>query len=185
MAEFEKATVETLHWNWEQSPVMVVQIFTGDNSAGHWSLLIIDRSSYKPGIFVYFDSLGGGKHTMQEVKNVFTRFPFCRRTSKWIHACVPKQGSRTNDCGVYMTCLATAFVKSILERDSAVGGSNQRLPYTSVTVELNGVGADAYAFGIEGRRHLMRSMTDMRIDLDSEVFNMINITCHTQGSVDV
>jgi len=45
------------------------------------------------------------------------------------------------------------------------------------------VGADA--FGIEGRRHLMRSMTDMRIDLDSEVFNMINITCHTQGSVDV
>ena len=39
---------------------------------------------------------------------------------------------------------------------------------------------------IEGRRHLMRSMTDMRIDLDSEVFNMINITCHTtQGSVDV
>ena len=84
-----------------------------------------------------------------------------------------------------MTCLAKAFVKSILKRDSAVGGSNQRLPYTSVTVELNGVGADAYAFGIEGRRHLMRSMTDMRIDLDSEVFNMLNITCHTQGSVDV
>jgi hypothetical protein len=79
MAEFEKATVETLHWNWEQSPVMVVQIFTGDNSAGYWSLLIIDRSSYKPGIFVYFDSLGGGKHTMQEVKNVFTRFPFCQK----------------------------------------------------------------------------------------------------------
>ena len=109
MAEFEKATVETLHWNWEQSPVMVVQIFTGDNSAGYWSLLIIDRSSYKPGIFVYFDSLGGGKHTMQEVKNLFTLFLFCRRNSKWIHACVPKQGSGTNDCGVYMTCLATAF----------------------------------------------------------------------------
>jgi hypothetical protein len=52
---------------------------------------------------------------------------------------------------------------------------------------MAGVGADAYAFGIEGRRHLlmMRSMTDMRIDLDSEVFNMINTTCHTQGFVDV
>ena len=76
-----------------------------------------------------------------------------------------------------------------MEQDSVVRGSNQRLlwlPYTSVTVELSGVRADAYAFGIEGHRHLIRSMTDMRIDfLDSEVFNMINITCHTQGSVDV
>ena len=64
---------------------------------------------------------------------------------------MPDQGSRTNDCDVYMTGLATAFVKSLSERDSVVRGSNQRplrLPYTSVTVELNGVGADA--FGIEG-----------------------------------
>jgi hypothetical protein len=124
---------------------------------------------------------------MQTVKNVITPFPFCKN-SKWIRACVLNQGSGTNDCGVYMTCLATAFAKSLLERDSVVRGSKQRplrLPYTSVTVELNGVGADAYAFGIEGRRHLMRSMTDMRTDLDSEVFNMINITCRTQGSVDV
>ena len=77
-----------------------------------------------------------------------------------------KPGERENYCGVFMMCLATAFVKSLLERDSAVGGSNQRalrLPYASVTVKLNGVGADAYAFGIEGRRHLMRSMMDMRI----------------------
>ena len=74
----KKTMVETVDWNWEQSPVMVVQIFTGDGSAGHWSLLVIDRSSYKPGIFVSFDSFGG-KQTMQKVKNVITPFPFCKK----------------------------------------------------------------------------------------------------------
>jgi hypothetical protein len=33
MADYEKTTVKTIHWNWEQSPVMVVQIFTGEVSA--------------------------------------------------------------------------------------------------------------------------------------------------------
>ena len=70
MADYEKTTVETVHWNWE--------IFTGEVSAGHWSLLIVDRSSCKPGIFVCFDSFGG-KHTMQTVKNVITPFPFCQK----------------------------------------------------------------------------------------------------------
>ena len=38
---------------------------------------------------------------------------------------------------------------------------------------------------IEGRRHILRSiMTKKRIDLDSDLSNMLNIKCHTQLSVD-
>ena len=164
--------------NWVLSKVMVVQIFTGNAAGGHWSLVVVDRSSFKPGIFVYFDSLsgsGGSLDRANEVKKVIAIFPFYNENSKWIRARVLDQRSGSNDCGVFMTCLATAFVKS-LDRDNVVGGSNQSLllpPYTSVTVELNG---GAGAFGVEGRKHILQSMNEREINLDSAVFDMLNIT---------
>ena len=33
-------------------------------------------------------------------------------------------------------------------------------------------------------RHILRSTTEKRIDLDSDLSVMLNITCHTQGSID-
>ena len=32
-------------------------IITAGVTAGHWSLLVVDRTSYEPGIIAYFDSL--------------------------------------------------------------------------------------------------------------------------------
>jgi hypothetical protein len=43
--------------DWENDPVILLPIFTGPYSGGHFSLLVVDRTRYSAGLFLYFDSL--------------------------------------------------------------------------------------------------------------------------------
>jgi hypothetical protein len=43
--------------DWENDPLIFLQIFRGHPECGHWALAVVDRTVWKPGIVVLFDSL--------------------------------------------------------------------------------------------------------------------------------
>lgn len=180
---------EEVLWGWNEAPLMIVQIFTGHTRAGHFSLLLIDRTQYKPGIFVYFDSLGG-VGTFRALQRVFMDSAYCSAGAKWVHATVPFQGAGTNDCGVYMCCIATAFVKHLVENGNLVDSlvpsnrkvaQNSQVPhYNCVTVTLE---KGPFDFGAMGRKHMLASMFRRSIELNSEVFQQIAVSVSMKEGV--
>jgi hypothetical protein len=45
--------------DWETDPIVFLQIFRGHPECGNWSLAVVDRTVWKRGIVVLFDSMPG------------------------------------------------------------------------------------------------------------------------------
>jgi Ulp1 family protease len=121
----------------------------GPIQGGYWALLVIDRTEYKQGIVVYFDSLPGfDKKMFDKAKSLLELCGFSG--CKWIRATMPKQGCGTNDCGVWMCCLASIYAKSVFSR--AVPSQTQEtvVPFRNVTLSLVN-GMIRKEFGLAGR----------------------------------
>jgi hypothetical protein len=102
---------------------MLVPIFTGVTTGGHFSLVIIDRTVYQPGIFFYFGSHESwDKAAFVEVMNALVKTGLWNKDSQWRNniargtSGMPQQGSGTNDCGAFTCCLASAFIQNALDR---------------------------------------------------------------------
>ena len=125
-----------------------IPLFHGPIDGGHWALLAIDRTEYKPGIAVYFDSLPACYPQMYDQAQSILQL--CGLSGyEWIRAAMPKQGSRTNDCCVWMCCVASIYAKCVFVR--AVPCQPQTvLPFPNVTLSL-GSGMISKEFGLTGR----------------------------------
>lgn len=104
--------------DWENGRLILAQIFRGPVEGGHWSLLVVDRTLHLLGILVYFDSLPNFmESTLTDLQALLDDTPLVKLGSKWIRASMPKQGMRSNDCGIFMCCIAAAYIKGLLQAD--------------------------------------------------------------------
>jgi hypothetical protein len=125
----------------------------------------------------------------REAKSLLARCGFS--DCKWIRAKMPKQGVGTNDCGVWMCCLASIYAKCIFSRAVLPSSQPQEtvVPFRNVTMSLvNGmIGKESglagrekdfreQLFGLAGREHLTQSLIDLSIDMDSDFFAIANIS---------
>jgi hypothetical protein len=122
--------------DWETDPLIFLQIFRGHPECGHWALAVVDRTVWKQGIVVLFDSMPGCfPDTLQMLKEWLAGSPLTVEGCKWITANMPHQGSSTNDCGIWMCCMASLYLRGLLEHDVlANSGKVQEKMISSVSV---------------------------------------------------
>jgi hypothetical protein len=97
---------------------------------------------------------------------------------------MPVQGARTNDCGIWMCMVATAYVNTLFE-----GGFLPRNPLIHVAREINEIDVvidaqalpndyrtshgRARAVGRLGREHMLRSLRTSKWDSDEDLFQKV------------
>ncbi len=162
--------------DWEEDELILIQVFRGHIDCGHWSLLVVDRTVYKPGIVVFFDSLPDiFPDTMSLLQQKLAGSPLRRMDIKWIQADMPKQGPRTNDCGIWMCLMASVYVKNLLDREVLPGRKQKEetSPYASVVAEAS---LDETVVGGYGRSCVLEAIKKNKCDLDDRVFRYLTIT---------
>lgn len=101
--------------NWETDPLILLhQIFHGLTEAGHFSLLIVDRTRDQA-IIEYLDTLPDLYLSMMDnVKCMLQTYTPLDpdREDVWIRAKVPREAPETNDSGIFMSVIAA--VESVL-----------------------------------------------------------------------
>jgi Ulp1 family protease len=107
----------------DSAKLLLVPIFTGVTTGGHFLLVIIDRTAYQPGIFFYFGSHESwDKAAFVEVLDALVKTGLWNTDSRWRNniargtSGMPQQGRGTNDCGAFTCCLASAFIQNALDR---------------------------------------------------------------------
>ena len=151
---------------------------TAGVTAGHWSLLVVDRTSYEPGIITYFDSLPNfDSGIFDDLKTrMIGSSPLARTGSRWIRASIPRQHLGSNDCGIYAACISACYTKTIFNGGRVVSEKTQRVDVSfDVTTEQ---------FGLQGRRHILDSIETSRVDFDSSFFNRVTIV-GSSAAIDV
>ena len=106
--------------NWEEDKLIFVPIFIGPAFGGHFSLLVIDRTQNKDGIFVYFDSLpkdAWGYRTARLLERELPKMPIWRTNSVFFSQVGRgyAQGSGTQDCGIFTCLYAAAYLLGLLQ----------------------------------------------------------------------
>ena len=104
--------------DWENNTLIFVPIFVGAVYGGHFSLLVIDRTQNKDGIFVYFDSLpkeAWGYNTARQLQEELPKMPFWRKNSVFFSQVSRgfAQGRGTNDCGIFTCLYASAYLLAL------------------------------------------------------------------------
>ena len=101
--------------------------------------------------------------------------PLRRMDIKWIQADMPKQGPRTNDCGIWMCLMASVYVKNLLDREVLPGRKQKEetSPYASVVAEAS---LDETVVGGYGRSCVLEAIKKNKCDLDDRVFRYLTIT---------
>jgi hypothetical protein len=161
--------------DWEDDPLIFLQIFLGHPECGHWALVVVDRTVWKPGIVVLFDSLPGCcPATFGMLQEELSGSPLTREGCKWIQADMPRQGKATNDCGVWMCCMASLYVKHVLDHDLLTNPGKEeenmisRVSVVSTTEDTTKVGGD-------GRIHIMKTIRNGVCCLNDPVFASLKI----------
>jgi hypothetical protein len=179
------SSVGDQHINWENDDLIFIQIFLGPAEAGHFALLVVDRTWHKPGILTYFDSLPAySPDAFRTLQHLLRHSPLVRSGSRWLTANMPVQGARTNDCGIWMCMVATAYVNTLFE-----GGFLPRNPLIHVAREINEIDVvidaqalpndyrtsdgRARAVGRLGREHMLRSLRTSKWDSDEDLFQKV------------
>jgi hypothetical protein len=157
---------------WENDPIIFIQVFKGVPECGHWALLVVDRTVDKSGRLVLIDSLPNMfRDTMSILQNILSGTPLAPKGCKWICASMPKQGMGTMDCGVFMTCMAGIYVKGLLSRGCLSAG-NKATYFTNVNITFK---HDATTVGGAARDHMMSAVRLGFFDLEAQVFNLCSI----------
>lgn len=164
---------KTLKDDWTYSPLLFIQVFEGVATAGHFSLLIVDRTRYAPGIFIYLDSFAAlGFRTFEKLQKLIRGTPLYRPGTKWIRGTMTQQEGSSNDCGIWMCSMACAYTLYL----KAAGLLKARLPYERHVQKPYPSGEkiptqfeakctmSAARFGVEARAHMVRSLNDDELD---------------------
>ena len=122
--------------DWLYAPLIFVQTFEGHSTAGHFGLLIIDRTRHADGVFIFVDSFQElGYNTFQKLQGIIRKTPLYRKQSKWIRGNIPQQGTGTNDCGVWMCSMATAYCLTLVKQGVLVPRLAYERPQGSLSKE--------------------------------------------------
>jgi Ulp1 family protease len=163
---------------WETDPLIFLQIFRGHPECGRLALaVVVDRTVWKQGIVVLFDSmLVCFPNTLEMLEEWLAGSPLTVEGCKWITANMPHQGSNTSDCGVWMCCMATFYIRGLLEHDLLVNsGKVHEKMISRVSVVSR---KDATEVGGDGRKHIMDTIKTSECKLDVPVFDSLVIAIH-------
>jgi hypothetical protein len=157
--------------DWTNDNLIFIQVFRGPTEAGHWALLVVDRTVDKLGRLVFIDSLPNlYKDTFEQLRECLSGTPLTPDGCKWIRASMPRQGPRTMDCGVFMSCIAAAYTKGVVSRGCF--SAQEVSDFTSVSIQFKD---DATILGGEGRDHMLASVRLQHCNLDAAIFDRISI----------
>jgi len=163
--------------DWQNDPVIIIPIFLGPREAGHWTLLICDRTRSKTGVMVYFDSLPAyQKDIFEKLQEVLQHTSLVKEGTKWIRATMRNQAIGSNDCGMWMCCSASVYVKGLKDRGWLVeGGLKEKVPeITSVTL-MYPMAKEMDEIGWRGRTHMICTYQDNKCDLENPFFNFVRV----------
>lgn len=162
--------------DFENDPLILIQVFVGDPQCGHWSLLVIDRTQ-SADVVVYFDSMRSfGVDTFVTLQGKLRGTPFAADRVTWIYANQFQQGRLTNDCGIAMCCTAAAYVNGRLAQgclDVKRPGRTDLICNEVVTTLASSV--NAFSIGVAGRQHMLSCFNEERFIQNDSLFNNISI----------
>jgi hypothetical protein len=151
------------------APLVFVPVFYASDEGGHWALLVIDRTEYEPGIAIFFDSSRDCNFVLYN--HAKSTFELCGLTGHtWIKADMPTQGINSNDCGVWMCCIAGIYARSVSSRIHTLSRS-ETVPFRNVTLLFGNGVSDEVHFGHAGREHIASSLSELSIDINSAFFD--------------
>ena len=135
---------------WETASLIFIPGFLGPRMAGHWVPIIIDRQ-FKEGTttVIVGDSLGPAN--FEAVRRMFQNTQFQHAEFRYLH--IPRQVDGSNDCAVFMLLVFAAWLAT------SNGHRSLRMSLESCS---------AQEFGKNGRRHILKSIGDGRIDLNDD-----------------
>jgi len=163
--------------DWDNDPVIMFQIFLGPLEGGHWTLLICDRTRSTAGVMVFFDSLPTYERDIfEKLQTFFQDTSLVKEGTKWIRVTMRNQHPGSNDCGMWMCCSASAYVKALKERGWLVEGENkQRVPEINSVTMLYPKTQRMDEIGIRGRTHMVCTYQDNKCSLENPFFNFVRI----------
>ena len=132
-------------------------MFRGPLEAGHWALLVVDRTRESQDLLVFFDSLPGFcADSFDNLQVMLSKTPITNGQTKWIRAEMPRQAACTNDCGVWMCCVAAAYVAELLQQSLLEENEERGRRKTNLVskVSVSTVMAEK-ELGRMGRRHML------------------------------
>lgn len=164
--------------NWVAAPIILISIFSGSNTAGHWSYFVSDRLTNLKELMLYADSLSP-HHLSQDLQQLLGRDGCCimpgRPDVEWVVASSPGQAG--SDCAVHTCIKFLAYLKAL--RGGTLYRYDPAIQHPEVKFELS----NEYTlqdWGQLGRRHLLTSLCRGTIDLDDQVVQNLTVThCHT------
>lgn len=173
--------------DFERDPLIFFPAFVGPIEAGHWTMLICDRTRHKPGVLVFIDSLPNYNETLfNKLQTILPNTPLCRVGTKWIRARMPKQGRGTNDCAVWACTSAAAYAKA-LERDGILAAIHDNQDDHDISrdvdvntpvlneVEIEISSTSASKIGALGRQQMIDTYENNHCNLDHEIFNHLKV----------
>ena len=142
---------------WKTDTLVVLQIFSGPRTSGHWAGLIIDRT-HEADVAVFLDSLPSFSPNMfSDCKGLLLDAGIVDETCNWSVATVPTQAPGSMDCGVFMCCTAVAYIQALMS-NGMVGSENKTTKRARPPSELvfhlpDGLSAEAW--GKRARLHMI------------------------------
>jgi hypothetical protein len=119
-------------------------------------------------------------NTLDKLKEWLAGSPLTTEGCKWIAANMPHQGKGTNDCGVWMCCMASLYVKYLLDHDLlANSGKVQEKMISSVSV-ISKKGATEVGGEAPPRKHIMDAIETNECKLDDPAFDSLTIAIHSE-----
>jgi len=89
---------------------------------------------------------------------------------QWVRATVPKQGERTNDCGVVASCFSLLHVHSLQKAGLLKDKPPKKVkPLESATLELP-EGMSMHEFGRLGRSCMLRATKHAKLEWTGQIF---------------
>ena len=173
-------------WTGDMDPatdlVILIPIFTGPSSSGHFTTLICDRTHYSDGIFFFLDSYTG-EDVANAVENEIQKIPqlwksgsvFVRATcsserAQKVHGKQPtemvRQEKGSNDCGVFTCQNFRAFLHFLDTVDAWDSEKRKTLSIEAASaVSIKVIGNGSAKFIVKaGRRLIERSFSTGTVD---------------------
>ena len=169
---------------WNETKVLLIQAFWGPREAGHFAVLVLDRTREGNPLAVYADSLPNYQpDAMDSLKGMLLNTRI-RDTGivvdgmTWIKASIPTQGTGTNDCGVIASCFSLMYVRGLendgllsdLQKSPPIGfQEGPAQPIRAVDLVLP-PGLSMCSFGALGRAYMWKALRDAELDFGSDFF---------------